>query len=741
MQVGVPGKIRIEGLRRDLLHRIVLGQVGVQLEASLVVGEHQGAARRQAGHGQAHQPAVVALDIQGLVHLLGVGEGGRVHEDQVELPPGGLQPAQAVVAHHPVAAGVESVKGEVVPRPLQVGVGEIHADAVAGAGRPLGLTRPQRRLHGGGGGIAEEVEEALSGGHLAQHPAYRPVVQEQAGVEVVAQVDPQPRPPLLHLEALAAGRLLLVLGAAALALAALDHHPGRVDLEHLGNHREGIEEPLLGLGGIDGARRRVLLHVDPVAVDVDGQGILRYVGVIETVAALAALLEPLPQPPPVLLQPVGEHLGSLGARRGGSRPVAGAGIVVPAGRLRDRHQQQPGLERAVAQGVLLVGAQADAVTEVRVGGEDRQPPAREGGAHPLAELPVEADQLGQLAQPLAVGRVGDHQARRRIVQPLGARQLDEPGAMEGNQCRDAGAHGIGPGRRQRRRAAVEAVEPRAAALAADAGAGLSLALQLAPGRLVMARPAVEAEALAGQVGGHVGGHHGGLDQQGPGAAERVHQRGAVAGQRRPAGTHQQRGGQILLERGVAHVAPVAAAVQAVAGEVHAQDQPPAVQVRIEPQVGGLEVDVGPRPPLGLQAVDHAILDRLGPEAGVADRLGATVEIHRQARPGSQVGLPLDRRHRGPELFRRLDPLLAGEAEHYPVGQPRPEAGAVGPLEPGPEVHPAHRGLARLGPQGRQLVGQQQLDAPGTGGKKFKGLSGLAIGHEDVTGMLLGSWPP
>ncbi len=366
------------------------------------------------------------------------------------------------------------------------------------------------------------------------------------------------------------------------------------------------------------------------------------------------------------------------------------------------------------------------MAEVRVGGEQRQAPAREGLAGPLAEIGVEAHQLGQLAEPLAVGRVGDQQALRAGLEVLGAFQLGEARALQGDQRRDAGAHGVGLRRRQRRRTLVEAVEPAAAALSADARPRLGLALELAPAGRVMAGPALEAEALTVQVGRHVGGHHRRLDQQGAGAAQRVDQRRALAGQFRPAGADQQCGGQVLLERRMADVTAIAAAMQAVAGEVDAQGQPAPVQVGIEAQVRLAGIDARPRLAVGLQAIDHAVLDGLGAEAGMADLGGPG-----QGRAARQVIAP---RHPGrgrTQLVGGLDALLAHQAQHHPVGQPRPQAGPVGRLEVGLEVHPGQGRLARFGPQRRQLLGQQQLEALGAGGEEGQGGGSLSFGHEEI----------
>ncbi|MNF13175.1 hypothetical protein D3C80_2149220 [compost metagenome] len=48
--------------------------------------------------------------------------------------------------------------------------------------------------------------------------------------------------------------------------------------------------------------------MDPVLIEVDGQGVLRHVGVIQAVATDLFALSPLAQLLEVFLQAVGEHL-------------------------------------------------------------------------------------------------------------------------------------------------------------------------------------------------------------------------------------------------------------------------------------------------------------------------------------------------------------------------------------------------------------------------------------------------
>src|SRR5665647_713 len=75
---------------------------------------------------------------------------------------------------------------------------------------------------------------------------------------------------------------------AALAAALLEHHALRRHVQHGADHGERVFEPAPHLAGVDLRRRRVLLHVHPVAVHVDDQVVVGHVGAAGEVAAGAA---------------------------------------------------------------------------------------------------------------------------------------------------------------------------------------------------------------------------------------------------------------------------------------------------------------------------------------------------------------------------------------------------------------------------------------------------------------------
>lgn len=66
-------------------------------------------------------------------------------------------------------------------------------------------------MDAGAAGIGEQVQEVLTFTHLAEHATGDTVVEEQTGIQVVGEVDPQARVILLHLNKVALLRHLLIL--------------------------------------------------------------------------------------------------------------------------------------------------------------------------------------------------------------------------------------------------------------------------------------------------------------------------------------------------------------------------------------------------------------------------------------------------------------------------------------------------------------------------------------------------
>ena len=349
---------------------------------------------------------MIPLNVENTSHSGGVREGGRVHEDQVEGLVGGFavgQPGQAVGLFHYVLAGVCPVQGQVVLRPANVGFGHIQAQGPAGTANGC--------VYGGCAGVAEQVQEAFAPGMLLYPVAHRAVIQEQAGVQVVFQVYFQGAAVFVHVEVFTGCGLFFILLGAGLALALFTHQVFRRNFQHFRDDRHGFAETFPGGFFVYRFRGQVFLHMHPALVDIDSQGVLRHVRIVQAVAANVLFPGPLADGFQVFLQPVAQHVCPLGigdpghhlARR--CRVPGGAGIFG-----LDFEQQQLCRQLAVEEFVLLEAAQTDGLSELRSTGKHCQAPAGQLTQNHFAKSLVKACQFFALAQAFAVWRVGQHQA-------------------------------------------------------------------------------------------------------------------------------------------------------------------------------------------------------------------------------------------------------------------------------------------------------------------------------------------
>ena len=189
-------------------------------------------------------------------------------------------------------------------------------------------------------------------------------------------------------------------------------HVGGGDAEHVGHERQDVRQPLLGARRIDRRRRRVLLHVRRGLVQVDGDGVLDEIGVVDAPAVHVLALRPLLAVLEVLAQAIGERLGAHRRARAQRRLRRGGG---------DRQLEQAALDRAVEEHVAARGAQPDALLQVGVRRQHERVPAGEAVAQDAADLLVERAERERVAEPLAVGRIHDDEAgllrrRRRVAE-------------------------------------------------------------------------------------------------------------------------------------------------------------------------------------------------------------------------------------------------------------------------------------------------------------------------------------
>ena len=101
-------------------------------------------------------------------------------------------------------------------------------------------------IHGRGAGIGEQVQEALARGQLADQSPGVPVVQEEAGVQIVLEVDQEPVSALGDLVEASGIALALVLAGALLLAADLEEELGLGDLQNLRDDAQCLAKATAG---------------------------------------------------------------------------------------------------------------------------------------------------------------------------------------------------------------------------------------------------------------------------------------------------------------------------------------------------------------------------------------------------------------------------------------------------------------------------------------------------------------
>ena len=151
-----------------------------------------------------------------------------------------LKPDEHIGLDEFMLLALETVQCEVAPRPVKIGARHVHRG---------GGARANRGMHGGGAGIAEQIEKTLVLRQLAQHSACEAVVEEQAGIEIVGKVDQQLEAVFLYFMKLAALRQTFVLRTALLALPNFKEYLLHGNTEHSRYGAQRLFQPLTRLVG------------------------------------------------------------------------------------------------------------------------------------------------------------------------------------------------------------------------------------------------------------------------------------------------------------------------------------------------------------------------------------------------------------------------------------------------------------------------------------------------------------
>ena len=244
---------------------------------------------------------MVALDVEDVEHLFAVGEAGRIHNDKVELfafGGGVLQVLEHVGADDFVLFGADAVEFEIAFRPIEISVGQI--DGFTGRCAAGGY------IDGEAAGVGKQVEEAFARCGFADFFARVAVVEKEAGIEVFVEVDPKLAAVFGGDEIVAGFAGFFVLLQAFLAFAAFEVNLFGRKTGHKTDGFQYIGKPCFVFFGLHQPAGIVFLKVDLVAVNIDGEGELGDVAVVNAPGFDAVAFRPFHEVFDVFAHAVGE---------------------------------------------------------------------------------------------------------------------------------------------------------------------------------------------------------------------------------------------------------------------------------------------------------------------------------------------------------------------------------------------------------------------------------------------------
>ncbi len=719
---------------------------------------------------------MVALYVKGVAtHALGVGEGGRVAEDEVPAVARTAlvaDPTHDVGLHVLVLGAGEAVALHVALRPVEVGARQVDGGGVLGAA--VG------RVAAGGAGVGEQIEEALGSlgglGHLAHLGTHVAMVEEDARVEALGKVHLKDEATFINKvgagsqgkavrAATAAGTSSVAaggrLGAFRAALGILRTALGAaantqrdilgLHAEHGGGDGKHVKQATVGELEVDALGRGVLLHHEPAAVgvaaargltclvEVDGHGVVGQVGVVDAVAGDVLAACPLGAQLGDLLQACGELVGGGhehrdgravlegdgGARRGaaGGAALRHALVVVAGGGGGCGHlvDAQRGLVAADERVVALGGRKAKRGVQAFAKADGGEPAALRQGVSQRRGATKRCHLAGEFlaAQPRQVAnaqRSGSGDARERAVElGGGGRRLYLNGKAGGAKGAADGRGGAG-----------SVVERDNAQLLGARGAGLGALVGLghepAPRFGVVAEPAVKAPARAQKARGAVERRTCRLNHELAGAAKGHGEYGGILAAAPVPSTGGQQGRSIVAaqaHKAVVGVAPGGAAVEErLAGKVDAAGGAASTHAHDDGEAGVAHVDAGAASLAVLEAVTDGVLGAQSHELGVPQLLVGTMGVDNKGLLDGEVLFPLDGVNAVVELI-GIGGVDVGEDERHARGDAAPQTDAVGVGKRAGEGDLAVQGAHALRAQARKLAREQLLEPLGAGCEKLE----------------------
>ena len=279
---------------------------------------------------------------------------------------------------------VQSIQAEVLARPIEIGVRQVHGG---------GLGTDGSGINTGRAGIGEKVQEAHHRSttgvrhqrrtlftHVVTQPAaYRAVVQKQARIEIVREVHGELQARLGHGVELLLLPQLRVLRIGPLRAAGTEIQLPLTQAEHTRQGSQHFPATHLGTRQVDGLRWRVFLHISHrrlSAVPVDSKSVFGHIGVVDAVALHAFALGPGTALGKILPQTVRKHLrtGLLGNGSIHRWQTPGLAFAVEVFGLHLKAQQAT-LDRPVENGMAAPRLDTQGFAQLRVAREHASLPA------------------------------------------------------------------------------------------------------------------------------------------------------------------------------------------------------------------------------------------------------------------------------------------------------------------------------------------------------------------------------
>ena len=272
------------------------------------------------------------------------------------------------------------------------------------------------------------------------------------------------------------------------------------------------------------------------------------------------------------------------------------------------------LQRAVVQGYLDAGLQADLLEALLTIRQDPCIAAHELVFQPLADHAIGAEQVG-CRDTLAVGRVAHEDSL--VFRLL---EVFEVLLLNGDVAGQSGSLGIDAGRVDSLHVDVVAVD-----VMVERALLRVVVIYLVEEVGIEVGPFLEGILLAEEARSHVACDEGRLDEQGAAAAHRVDEVGLAL----PSGHHDHAGGQHLVERCLYRLLPVATPVERLAAGVKAECAVVLGDMYMQTEVGVGHGDVGALAGAFAKLVDDGVFHLVGHKLRVAEVIGEYDGIDRE----------------------------------------------------------------------------------------------------------------